>query len=979
MTDAGTQVTSAASPFSREEILEGLPARRAAALLYLIESRTAFLVARSRQAMERFVTDNALREREVAFVEAFALGRETPVKPTVQDLERFAAVWRPLVPDNPRIRAALAHLLGRKYRLVPARTAGIQVAVGWDAPDVAQAYQRLYRVSIGSLLAALTATERIRWAWAALASRLEALPPFWTAFSLTLTEIVGAGVLALPIVLAAIGPLGGLVILVILGLVNVLTIMAMSEAVARSGTLQYGNAFVGRVVSEYLGGAGSAILTAATAGICVSALIAYYIGFSLTLADATSLPPWFWTGVLFGVGIFFLSRGSLDTTVATALAVGAINLALVLALSALAVAHLDFENLVHPRVPFIGGEPFDPSVLGLGFGVVLVAYFGHLSVGNCARVVLARDPSARSLIWGSAAAQLVTIALYAIWVLAVSGAVPSEVLAAQSGTALAPLAREIGPVALVLGGVFVVLAMGMASIHYSLGLFNLVQERLPAGTARTVTVPRQGTMSLHPRRRPESRPRLDVTFVEHENDGVRLHVRLQALSGSHAEEVVVRDRWDSTALEQRSAQPSARTALLTLEVLDAWSGAVRLRVDSALALTFHGIWEPGALAPPDLLELTEPQARLVRWVIRRSTVDANEAAAFLRCEPGEARALMEEYVELGLLGRIEGPGEPRYRARFSARRTSRLPSAVWDAIGAPATTTAPPQRVEPRRDGRRLHRSRGLGARARFLLALAPTAAVFATAQWLFFISQEHFSKPLGYVGAISVSVLGGILPILLLYSSRRRGDRHPVLAYRLLGHPVTVASIYALFVVALLLHGTVIWQSAVPQAAAIIAAVVVLVFTIDCLRRRAFAPRAVLELRQPANPGSPAAIIVADGGHPVSADVHCVTRSDAGGRGAADRAVPPFGDLERAVVRVPASRSRELKIWVHRVTPENDSEGLAAEVELEGRGDPRRFELRAGGKPIAVPLAEGAFTVTVRPRRASPGATALQTASARL
>lgn len=962
------------SLFSRDEVLEGLPARRAAALLFLIESRTAFLIARSRQAMERFLTEDAARERDRAFVEAFALGRDAPLKPTVQDLERFAPHWAPLVPGNPRIRAALAHLLGSKYRLVRARTAGIQAAVGWGSPDVVQAYKRLHHAPIVSLFAERpAAVDRIRWARATLVSRLESLPPFWTAFSLTLTEMVGAGVMALPIALASIGPLAGLTIVVLLGLVNVLTIMAMSEAVARSGTIRYGNVFIGRVVSEFLGGAGSAILTAATAAICIAALVAYYIGFALTLADATSLPPWFWAGVLFAAAVFYLSRGSLDTTVASALVVGAINVSLVLALSALAALHLNIGNLPDLRVPFADRQPFDPSFLGLAFGVVLIAYFGHLSISNCARGVLARDPGARSLIWGTAAAQLVTIGLYGTWVLAVSSAVPYQVLAAESGTALAPLAREVGPVVLALGTVFVVLGMGMASIHYSLGLFNLVQERLPAGTRRAVTLPRRtGTVVLHPRRRPYGRPRVSVTFLGRENDGVRLSVELETPTGSHADEVLVRDQWDTAELQRRFPEIAARPPFLSLEVLDAWSGAARLRIDTPLSLAFHGVWEPGGLAPQDLFDLSEPQARMVRWVIRQSSVDVNEAAKFLGCEPGEARALLTEYAELGLLSRIGDRGEARYRARLGTRRASRLPASVWDSIGRPPAEKPSPEGAELCHDRHPEPWSRArlrLGPRIRFLLAFAPTAVIFATVEWLFFTGQESFSKPLGYVGAISVSVLGGIFPVLLLHSTRRRGERTPAVAYNVLGHPAMLAGIYTLFLLALVLHGTVIWQNLVAQGAAILAAIVVAALTISLVRRRAFAPRAVLELRQPAEPGSPVTIIVTDCGQRTPVEIRCATRSASGGMTDANGAVPNFAELETAMIHVPSSRSRQLKIWVHRVTPENDSEGLPAAIDLENGGQARRFELRSGGDPITIPLAAGAFTVRVRPTRAARAA----------
>ena len=56
--------------FDRDELLAGLPAKRANALLFLIESRTAQLVARSRRATERFLTEEAAQERELAFLEA---------------------------------------------------------------------------------------------------------------------------------------------------------------------------------------------------------------------------------------------------------------------------------------------------------------------------------------------------------------------------------------------------------------------------------------------------------------------------------------------------------------------------------------------------------------------------------------------------------------------------------------------------------------------------------------------------------------------------------------------------------------------------------------------------------------------------------------------------------------------------------------------------------------------------------------------
>ena len=123
---------------------------------------------------------------------------------------------------------------------------------------------------------------------------------------------------------------------------------------------------------------------------------------------------------------------------ASALVVGAINIGLVLILSLFAFTYLQPANLFYVDVPILDGQPLEPEVLGLVFGVILVAYNGHLLVSNGARVVLSRDPSSRSLIRGTAAAQATAIFVYCLFVLAINGAVAPEVLAGELGTALDP-------------------------------------------------------------------------------------------------------------------------------------------------------------------------------------------------------------------------------------------------------------------------------------------------------------------------------------------------------------------------------------------------------------------------------------------------------------------------------------------------------------------------------------------------------------
>ena len=465
--------------FTREEALTGLPARRARTLLFLIESRTALAAARSRQAAIPIPTERTAEELDLAFLEAFALGREPPVRVTIQDVERCVPQWAHLVPENPQVRAAAANFLGQKYDFTYQAAPDIRAALGLDTEAVQQAYLRLYHQPLEKIFVALPKpAHRLRWAWAALAGWLESLPPFWTAFAISLP--IGAFTLALPIAVADVGPLVGVALMVVLGLINILTIAAISEAVARSGVIHYGNAFLGRVVADYLGSIGAFIFTTVLGGIFFMLLLVFYIGVATTLADAIPVRAEVWTALLFAIGLYFLSRQSFNATVASTLIARVITIALLLILCLLAFTHLKAENLSYANLPFVGGRPFEPALLQLIFGTIMSTFLAHPAVGNIAAITLRRDPSGRSLIWGNVAAIAVTLILSSLWILAVNGAIAPQSLIGETGTALSPLAVMFGPNVHVLGSIFAIVSMGMGSIIISLGLFYLIRERLPA-------------------------------------------------------------------------------------------------------------------------------------------------------------------------------------------------------------------------------------------------------------------------------------------------------------------------------------------------------------------------------------------------------------------------------------------------------------------------------------------------------------------
>ena len=381
-------------------------------------------------------------DKERAFLDAMSGGRTLPIGPTIQDIERYASDWAALVPEGPDQRAAILARLGATYRLPVTRTPRIAAALGLADPAVRGLPTRPRDGHRHRVRHRHPWRERLRWTRSAVSDRLERLPPTTTAFALTLAETVGAGSLALPIAFGSVGPLVGVAILVVFGFVNLLTVAALVEAVTRSGSMRHGNGYFGRLVDEYLGRTGGLVLSPTLAVLDLVGLAALLIGFGTTLGSATGLSPALFVAVLMAVILAVVRRDEIPATVASALIIGAVNVTLILVITALALGHLDVANLAVPAGLGMGDLS---AVGGLIFGVVLAAYFGHTSAGSAAKVVLRRDPSGRSMMHGSILAMVTLTVLYCLVVVAIGGAVPADQLVGFEGTALTPLAAVVGP------------------------------------------------------------------------------------------------------------------------------------------------------------------------------------------------------------------------------------------------------------------------------------------------------------------------------------------------------------------------------------------------------------------------------------------------------------------------------------------------------------------------------------------------------
>jgi hypothetical protein len=936
--------------FTRDEVLGGLPARRAGALLFLIESRVAHLVDQSRRAADFLAPEDVSRERDLAFLEAFSMGREPPVRPTIQDLERYAPQWDALVPANPGVRAGVAHLLGRKYTFTRQAVPGIRAALGLDDAAVKRAYRRQYEADLETLFAAQVGPrDWLRWAWAAFSARVDRLPPFWLTFGLTIAFSFSQAFLALPTGVARMGALPGVALVAAIGLVNVLTMACMAEACARSGDFRYGRAFVGRLVLDYLGTEASALFSVTAAIRTFLVMLAGSIGIGLTLATFTGIRAEVWMVALLVVEVYYLSRKSASVTITTMLSLISLNLILLLFIIALAVRRVEPANLLRMRVPFLAGAPFDPAPLNLVFGVVVMLYIGHVYIIQCAKIVLPRDPSARSLIRGSVAGTAVLVAIFIVWVLVVNGVVDADTLARETGTALTPLARRIGPAIRVFGSPLVILLLGMSCLRTSTVLFNLVLERVPARLRFAATLARRdGYLVFQPRGPEAGGPRLGVTYLGLAEG--HAHLRLDAAWDGVIEraDIVVPHTWDASAMWERFGGRRAPGMDLVLEPLQARADSVSLRVTTAMSAALQGQRGAAGLHLADVVCLDDARRGLVNWMTRQREVSFEQVVTYREGDADGARAMLDELIASEVVEPVGAEAGRRYRVHLATRRARQVPGEI--AAASPASRPG----VRRRRHVDQLAlRARSIIASegGRFLISASPVLLVFLISQWLLLTGGASFAAVLGFGGVIVNSVTAGIFPVLLLFASRRKGDYVPAVVYRLLGHSAFTISIYLLCLANLLAHGLFIYRDFWSRATAFIFAVVVVGVTVAMLRRRVFGWRSGIELREDTRAKGQSLLAITSGGRPMIADIEVGHASGEDAHKAATAALPALSMLRHVTLRLPPSQARELKVWAHRITTEGGSEGVPALVEVQSAGETRRFDLRLGNGQAILPV----------------------------
>ena len=165
-----------------------------------------------------------------------------------------------------------------------------------------------------------------------------------------------------------------------------------------------------------------------------------------------------------------------------------------------------------------------------------------------------------------------------------------------------------------------------------------------------------------------------------------------------------------------------------------------------------------------------------------------------------------------------------------------------------------------------------------------------------------------------------------------------------MLGSPVVVAAVSALFLASIVVHGLFVWDDPFRRTVALAVTLVIIVFAV-AIRRTAYGPRVVIDARLSIGHEAATVAVVARG-MPVPA---LVTWSPGG---------PSAGPSLH--VEMPPLDVEQVKVWVHRRTADDRWEGLSAHVEMEGVAGRQKLTLDAVTGEGLTATEGGALRVTI-------------------
>jgi hypothetical protein len=319
--------------------------------------------------------------------------------------------------------------------------------------------------------------------------------------------------------------------------------------------------------------------------------------------------------------------------------------------------------------------------------------------------------------------------------------------------------------------------MGMITVHFALGLFNLTREWLPHRQLRAHLIARrQGRLHLHPRHRPTALPQVNLVYLGLAESQLRFRLDIQTRTARRHVELTIRGRWDSTDLlaQDRDLAADARLLALTVEVVAADAQSARVRLTTPLAVRYELGRDAVGLSMSDLLlpgPTGSPQAQLITWLLRAERVSLAAAAHQIGQTPAMTRVLLDDLVQQGLVREVEENGCRTYELRLALTRSHRLADSLAAAVAHDAPdrpTNQAAAQHSPQASAVERLLDRLFSERGRFLLGLTSMVLVFLAAEALLITGNHSFTGALSFIGVIVIAMLGGVYPVLLVQAGRQ-------------------------------------------------------------------------------------------------------------------------------------------------------------------------------------------------------------------
>jgi hypothetical protein len=180
----------------------------------------------------------------------------------------------------------------------------------------------------------------------------------------------------------------------------------------------------------------------------------------------------------------------------------------------------------------------------------------------------------------------------------------------------------------------------------------------------------------------------------------------------------------------------------------------------------------------------------------------------------------------------------------------------------------------------------------------------------------------------------------------------------------VLLGGLYLFFLGSLLLHGVVIWRAPWLRAGALLVAVVIVVVTVRMVRDGTFSRRVNIEVREDQGQGRTFFAVTANGRESTS-HVTLEYGDSARHLQTAVGEIHDFSSLRHAVFEPRFAEKaraipRELKVWIHRVTPEGDSEAIGGSMTVQAGGTTRRFDIKLAKGQVSLPVTDATCQVDI-------------------